>query len=368
MEQNHDDRHHHPVHAVLLVILGALGAVIVVATVLSAAQTLAVPRATPLLITRWVFVAAGSVLRGTRRIVPRRRGEQLLALYAPMSLLTLPLVWLALVLVGFGLLFTAVGENPADAFLESGSSLLTLGFREPSGVGPAALAFLEAFLGLGLVALLVSYLPSIYASYSRRELMVTGLESLAGTPPSAVDLLVRLARIHGFESLGPFWDQWSHWFADVEETHCSTPSLVYFRSPQPERSWVTAAGAVMDAAALVSSTLDLGRRPAAELCLRSGYLTLRRVGDFFAIPHDPDPSPTDPISVTRAEFDAARAELAAAGAPLRPDVEQAWRDFAGWRVNYDGVLLRFAGLVEAPTAPWSGDRALPFRSSPWVRR
>jgi hypothetical protein len=198
--------------------------------------------------------------------------------------------------------------------------------------------------------------------------MVTSLETQAGTPPSAAELLGRLARIGGLEALDGFWQDWARWFAELEETHTSASSLVYFRSPQPDRSWVTAAGAVLDAAALLASTLDVPRQPAAELCIRSGYLALRRIGDFFVMPYDPDPSPRGPISVDRAEYDEVCARLAATGAPLRRDREQAWRDFVGWRVNYDATLLRFASLCWAPQAPWSSDRAIPFHRAPISRR
>ena len=72
--------------------------------------------------------------------------------------------------------------------------------------------------------------------------------------------------------------------------------------------------------------------------LRTGFLTLRRIADYFDMQYDPDPAPGDPISVTRREFDLALVELETAGVPLKADREQAWRDFAGWRVNYDSVL------------------------------
>ncbi len=49
--------------------------------------------------------------------------------------------------------------------------------------------------------------------------------------------------------------------------------------------------------------------------------------------------------------------LACVGMPLKADREQAWRDFAGWRVNYDAVLVALAVLTAAPEAPWSSDRA-----------
>jgi hypothetical protein len=54
--------------------------------------------------------------------------------------------------------------------------------------------------------------------------------------------------------------------------------------------------------------------------------------------------------------------------PLKPDVDQAWRDFAGWRVNYDKVLLALAGLVLAPYAQWSSDRSFAYRRPPITRR
>jgi hypothetical protein len=171
-------------------------------------------------------------------------------------------------------------------------------------------------------------------------------------------MLKRYHRLHGLDQLHDIWHTWEAWFADVEESHTSLPALVFFRSPRPEHSWVTAAGAVLDTAALTLAAVDLPRDPQADLCLRAGYIALRRISDFFEIPYNPAPQPGDPISVTRAEFDAVYADLAAAGLPLRPDREQAWRDFAGWRVNYDAVLLRLAGLTLAPAAPWSSDRAL----------
>jgi len=92
--------------------------------------------------------------------------------------------------------------------------------------------------------------------------------------------------------------------------------------------------------------------------LRAGYLSLRRIADYFAIPYDKSPSPTDPISVARDEYDDAYDRLEAAGIALKPDRDQAWRDFAGWRVNYDTVLITLAALVVAPTAPWSSDRSV----------
>jgi hypothetical protein len=92
------------------------------------------------------------------------------------------------------------------------------------------------------------------------------------------------------------------------------------------------------------------------------------MADFFGIEFAVDPDPDDPISISRAEFDEAWKQLEAAGLQLKADQDQAWRDFAGWRVNYDTVLLALAEVTVAPYAPWSSDRSSPSHSQPQLRR
>jgi hypothetical protein len=244
-----------------------------------------------------------------------------------------------------------------EAFRLSGSSLLTLGIASIDELPFIILEFTEVTIGLVLVALLIAYLPTMYAAFQRREAAVALLEVRAGSPPSAVEMLLRYQRIHGLDRLNEQWKTWEAWFVDLQESHTSLAALVFFRSPQPDHSWVTAAGAVLDAAALTRSVLDVPRDVQADLCLRAGYLALRYIADFFRVSYDPDPRPDDPISITRQEFEAACQQLASQGLPLNPDRDQAWRDFAGWRVNYDRVLLALARLTMAPSAPWSSDRS-----------
>ncbi len=144
---------------------------------------------------------------------------------------------------------------------------------------------------------------------------------------------------------------------DIAESHSSLPALVFFRSPKLQHSWVTAAGAILDAASLVNSTVDVAHDPQADLCIRAGYLALREIANSFGVVYDPSSKPSDPISISQAEYEAVCDELARADVPLKADREQAWKDFAGWRVNYDTPLLALAGLTMAPSAPWSSDRA-----------
>jgi hypothetical protein len=267
-------------------------------------------------------------------------------------------------------MFWALGVHPLRrAFVTSGSSLLTLGFAQVQDLPTTVLAFSEAVIGLILLALLITFLPSIYGAFSRREHAVATVTILAGSPPSPAEMLQRFHTIKGLDTMDEeVWEPWLDWFVDVEESHTSFAGLPFFRSPQPDRSWITAAGVVLDGASLYSSTLEMPRSPAAELCIRSGYVALRAIGDFYGIPYDPDPAPSDAISISRDEYDAVYDGLAEAGVPLRADRDQAWRDFAGWRVNYDTVLVILAGFVMAPYAPWSSDRSPSGRYRPPIIR
>jgi hypothetical protein len=270
----------------------------------------------------------------------------------------LPGLWVVMVLTGFTAIFWGTGIHPlSEAFAISGSSLLTLGFDRPPGTARHVLAFSEAGFGLGLVSLMISYLPTIYGAFSRREALVGMLETRAGLPPSAGSLLTRYSRIGWLDRIGDdIFERWEQWFVDIEESHASQPSLVFFRSPHPERSWITAAGCVLDTAAVVASTVDRPHDARCDLMIRTGFLTLRRIAEVFRIPYDEDPLPTDPITISRREFDLLCVELRAADTPLKHDLDQAWRDFSGWRVNYDKVLVRLCALTMAPPAKWSSDR------------
>jgi hypothetical protein len=116
------------------------------------------------------------------------------------------------------------------------------------------------------------------------------------------------------------------------------------------------------------AALDAARQPRAALTVRTGFPTLRRVAEFFGIEHASDPAPDDPISIDRAEFDAACERLAEQGVPLKPDRDQAWRDLTGWRVDYDTVLLGPAEITMAPHAPRTSDRSTPRHRQARLRR
>jgi hypothetical protein len=345
---------------VVPVLVGLLGVALIARTVFSAVRTFVVPRGESDLLTTMVFRATRAVfgiISGPRR--PPATRMRVMAYYGPVTLILLPAWWLTLLLVGFGAIYWALGLPVADALEVSGSSLLTLGFFRPAVPFGDFIAFAEAAIGLALLALLISYLPTIYGAFSRRELLVSMLEVRADAPPSPIVMITRMHRLAGLDALHDLWIRWEQWFAEVEESHSSLPVLVHYRSQQPDQSWVNAAGAIMDTAALMRSSVAVPSDVQADLVIRAGYLAVRRIAGHFGIRYDAEPKQSDPTSVSREKFDRALAVLAAAGVPLVADWDQAWRDFNGWRVNYDQPLRGLEALTMAP-APW-WDR--PMRSA-----
>ena len=337
------------------IIAFALGAAVVARTILSAVRAFMLPRASHDRVARFVF-------RSTRRVfnlfagpsVPYETRDRYLAYFGPVSLVMLPVTWLFLIASGYAAMFWALGVGqPWDAVASSGSSLLTLGFIRPSTPVAEFLAFTEAMMGPSLLALLVSYLPTIYTGFSRRELLVTMLATRADSPPSPVVLITRFARHEGWSALSDMWVEWERWFAELEETHTSLTILVDYRSQQSTHSWVNAAGAMLDAASIVRSSVDIPADVRADLMIRAGYIALGRIADGFSLPYDREPTTESPIAVDRPRFDAAVDALAAAGVPVVADRDAAWSDFHGWRINYDGALGALARITSAPTPWWS---------------
>ncbi len=355
----------------LQAVVFAAGAVLVALTVLSAIRSTILPRGTQSRLSRVVIAAVRAAFRlRSRTVSSYERRDRAMAMLAPIALLCLLALWLLLILAGFTLTFLAIGGRSLAWSIElSGSSMFTLGTTSDSHLFPSLLTYAEAGFGLLLVALTITYLPTIYGAYTRRETGVSLLQVRAGTPPRAATMLIRYQRIEQSRyRLTELWRQWEVWFTDVEETHTTFPVLVLFRSAERYQSWIATAGALLDGASFWAGAVKHPKDPDVQLCIRAGYLALRRIADVFGVAYDPDPAPDDPISVSREEWEAAMDEMEAAGVEVLSDRDAAWRAWKGWRVNYDGVLLKLARLVEAPPAPWVSDRS-PLGSDPsWVQR
>ncbi|HUE06345.1 MAG TPA: hypothetical protein VMP41_02880 [Acidimicrobiales bacterium] len=359
------------------------GTVLALAILGSALKTVVLPQEGFPRLAQAVFAVVHRLL--VHRSRSRERAIALRSLYAPVALVSLPLVWMLLMVVAFTFIFWGTGSLTWQRSFEiSGSSLTTLGFAEPKGTARIWLAFIEATIGLGLVALLISYLPTIYAAYNGRERGIIRLRPISGAPPAVVALLQTLQRVGALDSL-EFWRNQSDWILDIEQTHTAFPILTYFPETHRDHSWVATIGTLLDGAALVISSTetqagdsfeDIEKGPMMVLVYgMPGFVGVARaasipIGEPMTIAelvgHFDEPAP--PIAITRAEYDEAMAALAPLIGVAPDRTEEAWRRFAWIRSTYEPAVRSLAGLTFAFPAPWTTDRAAKVGRPRFLRR
>jgi hypothetical protein len=344
------------------IVAGVLGIVLIGWVLWDVFQTVVVPRPSPgrYRIARNLTRTSWRILRkwAARAPTPARR-EGMLGTFAPALVLGLLVAWIASLLLGYGLLIWAlrdemrpVPEDLGTAIYAAGASLLTVGFGDfVATAGPARLVLLlAAGTGLGVVALTITYLFSLYGAFARRELLVVTLDARAGAPPSGVSLLETHARLDMLDELPGLFHEWEVWAAQVLDTHLAYPILAFFRSSHDNESWISSLGAVLDAAVLVQTAIDDVPRAPAEMMFKMGEHLVEDLGNFLHFEFTSDPG------VERFEFDQARDRLAAAGFHLTESAA-AWHGFTTRRGHYASRLNWFALFWMSPPAQWIGDRS-----------
>ena len=355
---------------VLQIIVFLLGLGIALTTLQSAIKQTVLPGRKKVRLTRTLFRTTFRLFRFVLvRIHSDSVRDALSAFYAPTSVMLLPITWVILLMISFTMMFWGVSEPSLGASLSlSGAAITTEGFLAPKGAIQSTLYIIEGIIGLGIVGLLITFLPTVYSIYSQREEVVTRVAFRFGAPPSGDKVLAQAYRLGLAQELDEFWRTWEDWFTDMAETHISNSEVIFYRSSQPDTSWITTAGAILDASALFSSTVEREDVPWLNLCFKAGCRTLKDIATDLGIRSIASAvAPENAIHVTRVEYDTACETLRSAGVPLKADREESWQAFVSMRGQYDISLIALANLVYAPKAPWSSDRKLGLTSRNFVR-
>jgi hypothetical protein len=336
------------------------GLLLLVVTLLDVFRTMVMPRAARgrFRLTRVLFLAIWRPWRwiGVRQKTPAAR-ERILSVAAPLTLFILLAAWAVLAIVAYGLILWSQafvhgvhgGSSFGDTVYFSGTSFFTIGFGDLVATGwTRAVVVIEGATGLGLIAVVIAYLPVLYQSFNRREVGIMMLDARAGSPPSGPELLLRSKKRGAHADTERLFEEWERWAADVLETHLSYPLLAFFRSPHDNTSWVTSLGAVLDAATLVIAAIDHDSDP-AELLYATGTHAVEDLWRYFRLPERPP-------AIARDEFETVLDDLEAFGTPLL-DRDTAWSRFSELRSAYGGRLDALAVQVAAPPAQWIGDRS-----------
>ncbi len=244
---------------------------------------------------------------------PGRRRETFLSFFGPLSILALFCTWVAALILGFALLHWSLGTAVRTAdeqvgfttyFYMSGGTFFTLGLGDVTAVGTLGrvLMVVEAGLGFGFLAIIIGYLPVLYQAFSRREATISMLDARAGSPPSAAQLLLRLAQARKVASINPFLAEWERWAAELLESHLSFPVLSYYRSQHDNQSWLAALTAILDTCALVITAVKEADPYQAQLTFAMSRHAVVDLALVFKTPprnQDPDRLPSEQLQRLR---------------------------------------------------------------------
>lgn len=315
------------------------------------------------------------LMRGTWWLWPRmasalyrrnqRRREDFLGTFAPFHLVMLLVVWVAMLLAGWMLFFYGIRDqlrpsniDMSGALYYAGASFLTIGYGDIIAFSPLAriMSLIAATSGLGVVAIVTSFLFAVFGSFQNRERFVVAFGARAGVPPSGIGLLA----VYGYAGLRPDLAQvfrdGQNWAAGVMESHLAYPILTMFRSSHDYESWVGTLGALLDASALVMSTIDPASSVDAQTHgqARIMYNLGRHLTTDFAKYFNFEPDKPHP-GLERIEFEAAAHRLREAGYTLL-DLDAAWESFARLRQTYAAHLNALACWLQIPPVQWIGER------------
>jgi hypothetical protein len=311
-----------------------------------------------------------------RRMRAVKSRNTFLSLFGPLSVVVLIGLWAAGLIAGFALLQWSLGSHlnkPHDGaglftyFYLSGTTFFTLGFGDVTPIEPLgrALAVAESGLGFGFLAAVFSYLPVLYQAFSNREVTISLLDARAGSPPTAAQLLIRLARGRNVAKLDRFLEEWERWAGTVLESHVSFPMLSFYRSQHDNQSWLAALTMVLDTTALVLAWVDGADSYQAGLTFAMTRHVVVDLAQVFQVP----PIEPDPERLPEDRLRRLRAELREAGLVLRDD-SPADRKLDELRGAYEPFVTALSRqfLLDLPPVLPDSAPVDNWQTSAWMRR
>ncbi len=305
-------------------------------------------------------------------IAHAKRREAFLSFYGPLSLILLLAVWAVGLVIGFALLHLGIGSSINQTLGESrlwadlyfsGTTFFTLGLGDlvPRSATARALTVLEAGMGFGFLGVVIGYLPVIYQSFSRREVIISMLDARAGSPPTAAELLRRHVQDHGFDALNQMLRDWEHWSAELLESHLSYPVLAYFRSQHNNQSWLAALTTILDASALVMAGIRGVSPSQARLTFAMARHAVADLAPIFRTM--PGPSATDRLPTEH--YHRVKTALAAIGVEL--DGQAAEERLTRLRAMYEPYVLSLSQSLIMSLPEWipAADAKDNWQTSAW---
>ena len=308
------------------------------------------------------------------------RQQSFLGYFGPLSLIMLLAFWATMLILGFALLqygagrHEVLGNEPitfSRILYHSGETFFTLGYGDivPTSSLARALSVLEAAMGFTFLGVVIGYLPVVYASFSRREIQISMMDARAGSPPTASELLVRLAG----SSDDPTLDQvvldevlrdWERWAGELLESQLSYPVLSFFRSQHSNQSWLAALTTMLDVTSLLLTGIE-GVHPGQA---RLTFAMARHAAVDLAQVVNAHYDAQQPERLSDEDFIALQEALAAAGLILRSG-DDARQKLAKLRSMYEPYVHAMGKVLMLSVPQWKHPQKVKdnWQAGPWDR-
>lgn len=298
-----------------------------------------------------------------------RKRETIYSYYGPLSLILLLVIWAGGMVLGFALIFFAIGSPFHDTMIApgfrtdiyvSGTTIFTLGLGDviPHSAWARALTIVEAGMGLGFLAAVMGYFPVLYGAFSRREVSIALLDARAGSPPTAAELMRRHSQEGAEQALTLLLTEWERWSAELLESHISYPLLCYFRSQHTNQSWLSSLTAVLDTSALLISGVRGHEARQAMLTFAMARHAMVDLAQIFSLP--PLRHCADRLPYTR--YEELYNLLCQSGVSVCRD-DQSYARLNEMRALYEGHAQALAAYLSMPLPPWIPTRP---RADNWM--
>jgi hypothetical protein len=365
------------------VVATIFGFVILCVVLLDAFETVVLPRRVTrhFRLTAWFYRRTWVPWRGiARRIQTVSRQQNFLGYFGPLLLFLLLGFWAAGLILSFALMqyglggHLQIGNEPVTfgrLLYHSGETFFTLGYGDivPTSRLSRALSVTEAGMGFAFLGVVIGYIPVVYSSFSRREIQISMLDSRAGSPPTAAELLIRLAG----NTDGPAIDQividevlrdWERWSAELLESHISYPVLSFFRSQHSNQSWLGALTTMLDVTSLILTGIDGVHPGQAKLTFAMARHAAVDLAQVVNARYDPQA----PERFSAADLESLQAALEGAGLKLRTD-EYGREKLARLRSMYEPYVHSTARNLMLNLPPWKHPQKLRdnWQAGPWDR-
>ena len=337
------------------------GASILIIVIWDAFESIILPRRVTrrFRLTRLFYQTAWAVWQFGASLIPAKKiRESAMGVFGPISLLILVAIWALGLVFSFGLMQYGAGSALNVTFMSqslwtdlylSGTTFFTLGLGDVvprSGIARALVVF-EGGLGFGFLAAVIGYLPFIYGSFSKREVNISLLDSRAGTPPTAGELLRRHSYPQGQEAMRELLKEWELWCAELMESHLSYPVLAFFRSQHDNQSWVASLTAILDTCSLIIVGIEGACEKQAELTFAIARHAVVDLSQVF----NTSPRPLAADRLPPAQLQRIRDVLAQHGLKLH-DGPEADRRLAELRGMYEPYIHALASYLNQSLPPW----------------